>query len=224
MTDFLGLQWDRMDLFKVYLTVEDSKTEAGEGRTIPLNSDLLEAMVDYSKWYIQAIQHHETGVVRRNHSGHCRTCLQQLNDILPINNAPLKSRSTTATIRCVRRTYPWSGCTTFTTRATVSCARRWHAVGGAGLDDSARSRVREDGLRCPPAGSRAARIAPRHRDLPFRACAQCARGGSRCRNPEQDANDNSSRNRPPFPPYYFHWMCNSSCARRWCSGCRHWPR
>jgi integrase len=46
-----GLQWGRMDLFKAFLTVGDSKTEAGEGRTIPLNSDLLEAMVEYSKWY-----------------------------------------------------------------------------------------------------------------------------------------------------------------------------
>jgi len=46
-----GLQWSRMDLFKAYLTVRDSKTEAGEGRTIPLNSDSLEAMVEYSKWY-----------------------------------------------------------------------------------------------------------------------------------------------------------------------------
>src|SRR5450759_4345907 len=35
-----------------------------------------------------------------------------------------------------------------------------------------------------PAGSRAARIAPRHRDLPFLKRAQCARGGSRCRVPE----------------------------------------
>ena len=48
-----GLQWGRMDLFKAYLTVGDSKTEAGEGRTIPLNSDLLEAMVEYSKWYTE---------------------------------------------------------------------------------------------------------------------------------------------------------------------------
>jgi site-specific recombinase XerD len=36
---------------EAYLTVGDSKTEAGEGRTIPLNSLLLKAMVDYSKWY-----------------------------------------------------------------------------------------------------------------------------------------------------------------------------
>jgi hypothetical protein len=33
------------------LTVGESKTEAGEGRTIPLNSTLLNAMVEYSKWY-----------------------------------------------------------------------------------------------------------------------------------------------------------------------------
>ena len=51
-----GLQWGRIDLFKAYLTVGDSKTEAGEGRTIPLNSDLLEAMVEYSKWYTDRFQ------------------------------------------------------------------------------------------------------------------------------------------------------------------------
>lgn len=46
-----GLQWDRLDLSKAFLTVGDSKTEAGEGRTIPLNSALLVAMADYAKWY-----------------------------------------------------------------------------------------------------------------------------------------------------------------------------
>jgi integrase len=46
-----GLQWERMDLSKAVLTVGDSKTEAGEGRTIPLNSALLEAMIEYAKWY-----------------------------------------------------------------------------------------------------------------------------------------------------------------------------
>src|SRR5439155_21720132 len=47
------MQWGRLDLFnpKPYLTVGDSKTDAGEGRSIPLNSELLEAMVDYFKWY-----------------------------------------------------------------------------------------------------------------------------------------------------------------------------
>jgi integrase len=46
-----GLQWERVDLTKAILTVGVSKTEAGEGRTIPLNSVLLGAMVEYSKWY-----------------------------------------------------------------------------------------------------------------------------------------------------------------------------
>jgi integrase len=45
------LQWERLDLSKAVLTVADSKTEAGEGRTIPLNSALLEAMIEYAKWY-----------------------------------------------------------------------------------------------------------------------------------------------------------------------------
>jgi integrase len=45
------LQWERLDLSKAVLTVGDSKTEAGEGRTIPLNSALLEAMIEYAKWY-----------------------------------------------------------------------------------------------------------------------------------------------------------------------------
>ena len=38
------LQWGRLDLSKRYLTVGESKTEAGAGRTIPLNSALLAAM------------------------------------------------------------------------------------------------------------------------------------------------------------------------------------
>ncbi len=46
-----GLQWERLDLAKAIVTVGASKTEAGEGRTIPLNSALLEALVDYAKWY-----------------------------------------------------------------------------------------------------------------------------------------------------------------------------
>jgi integrase len=45
------LQWERLDLAKAVLTVGDSKTDAGEGRTIALNSELLQAMVEYSKWF-----------------------------------------------------------------------------------------------------------------------------------------------------------------------------
>jgi integrase len=46
-----GLQWDRVDLVRAFLTVGDSKTEAGEGRTIPLNSELLRVLIEHSKWY-----------------------------------------------------------------------------------------------------------------------------------------------------------------------------
>lgn len=46
-----SLQWGRLDLDKKILTVGESKTEAGEGRTIPLNSVLVEALIEYAKWY-----------------------------------------------------------------------------------------------------------------------------------------------------------------------------
>ena len=46
-----GLQWGRVNLTTAILVVGASKTEAGEGRTIPLNSSLQTALVDYAKWY-----------------------------------------------------------------------------------------------------------------------------------------------------------------------------
>ena len=46
-----GLQWGRVDLSKKFLVVGESKTAAGEGRTIPLNSDLHTALIEYTKWY-----------------------------------------------------------------------------------------------------------------------------------------------------------------------------
>jgi integrase len=48
-----GLQWGRLDLHKAVVTVSDSKSEAGEGRTIPLNSDVLGALVEHSKWFLR---------------------------------------------------------------------------------------------------------------------------------------------------------------------------
>jgi integrase len=45
------LQWERVDLMKAFLVVGDSKSDAGEGRTIPLNSALLQALVEHAKWY-----------------------------------------------------------------------------------------------------------------------------------------------------------------------------
>jgi integrase len=45
------LQWCQLDLTRAILTVGDSKTEAGEGRTIPLNADVARALLDHAKWY-----------------------------------------------------------------------------------------------------------------------------------------------------------------------------
>jgi integrase len=45
------LTWAQINFEKRYLAVGQSKTEAGEGRTIPLNSILLDALVSYAEWY-----------------------------------------------------------------------------------------------------------------------------------------------------------------------------
>ncbi len=47
------LTWAQVDFEKQFLTVGKSKTEAGEGRTIPLNSVLLPALLDHSRWYMR---------------------------------------------------------------------------------------------------------------------------------------------------------------------------
>jgi integrase len=46
-----NLTWAQVDFEKQFLTVGKAKTEAGEGRTIPLNSVLLPALLDHSRWY-----------------------------------------------------------------------------------------------------------------------------------------------------------------------------
>jgi integrase len=46
-----GLQWHQIDFKREFLTVGRSKTEAGEGRTIPFNSALLEALKKHAEWY-----------------------------------------------------------------------------------------------------------------------------------------------------------------------------
>jgi hypothetical protein len=46
-----GLTWDQIKFAKGYLVVGQSKTEAGEGRTIPLNSSLLPVLREYAVWY-----------------------------------------------------------------------------------------------------------------------------------------------------------------------------
>jgi integrase len=47
-----GLTWGRVDLATAIVTVGDSKSEAGEGRTIPLNSDALAALVAHQRWFV----------------------------------------------------------------------------------------------------------------------------------------------------------------------------
>jgi integrase len=46
------LQWTRFDLEKRMLKVGETKTDAGTGRTVPMNADLLSAALEYSKWYL----------------------------------------------------------------------------------------------------------------------------------------------------------------------------
>lgn len=46
-----NLTWAQIDFGKRYLCVGRSKIEAGEGRTIPLNSVLYDAIASYAEWY-----------------------------------------------------------------------------------------------------------------------------------------------------------------------------
>jgi integrase len=45
------LFWAQINFQKKFLAVGRSKTEGGEGRTIPLNSDLYAVFLDYIEWY-----------------------------------------------------------------------------------------------------------------------------------------------------------------------------
>ena len=47
-----NLQWSRLDLHRAVVTVGDSKTAAGQGRTIPLNDSVLEALKSHAQWYL----------------------------------------------------------------------------------------------------------------------------------------------------------------------------
>jgi hypothetical protein len=46
-----GLSWPQINFAKRYLAVGRAKTEGGEGRTLPLNSDLFAVLMDYVAWY-----------------------------------------------------------------------------------------------------------------------------------------------------------------------------
>ena len=49
------LTWGQIDFFKQVLTVGKSKTAAGSGRTIPLNSAVLGALADHMRWYEEKV-------------------------------------------------------------------------------------------------------------------------------------------------------------------------
>lgn len=51
-SELKGLKWSSIDLVNGIVTVGDSKTEAGEGRTIPMNTEVLAAVVEHAKWYV----------------------------------------------------------------------------------------------------------------------------------------------------------------------------
>lgn len=46
------LRWADLNFEKSYLTVGRSKTDAGEGRTIPLNPDLQNALLQHREWFV----------------------------------------------------------------------------------------------------------------------------------------------------------------------------
>jgi integrase len=51
-TEIRGLRWAQIDLQKAIVRVGESKTEAGDGRSIPLNSDLRVALAAHYQWYL----------------------------------------------------------------------------------------------------------------------------------------------------------------------------
>jgi integrase len=45
------LRWAQIDFEKRFLTINKAKSDAGEGRTIPLNAPLLSTLVERAEWY-----------------------------------------------------------------------------------------------------------------------------------------------------------------------------
>ncbi|MGI9071912.1 MAG: tyrosine-type recombinase/integrase [Bryobacteraceae bacterium] len=48
-----SMQWSGLNLTKRMITVGQSKTNAGTGRTVPMNDELFTAAVEYAKWYTE---------------------------------------------------------------------------------------------------------------------------------------------------------------------------
>lgn len=47
------LQWSQVDLVNALVVTKKSKTAAGENRPIPLNADVMAALTEYAKWYLE---------------------------------------------------------------------------------------------------------------------------------------------------------------------------
>jgi integrase len=47
-----SLQWTQIDLFARMITVGRAKTSSGTGRTIPINDELAEILVDHRQWFV----------------------------------------------------------------------------------------------------------------------------------------------------------------------------
>jgi integrase len=50
-SEIRNLVWAQINFDKRILTVGRSKTDAGEGRTIPLNDELFSELTEYASWY-----------------------------------------------------------------------------------------------------------------------------------------------------------------------------
>jgi integrase len=56
-TEIKKLAWGQIDLKAKSLQVGKSKSDAGEGRVVPLNSDLYDALVEHNAWYQERFLH-----------------------------------------------------------------------------------------------------------------------------------------------------------------------
>jgi integrase len=48
-----GMRWGQVDLAQRIMTVGKAKTDAGTGRQIPMNQELLEVMKEHAQWFTQ---------------------------------------------------------------------------------------------------------------------------------------------------------------------------
>jgi integrase len=50
-SEIKGLQWGRIDFDRRVVTVGKSKTQAGEGRTVPMSEGVYAALTDHARWF-----------------------------------------------------------------------------------------------------------------------------------------------------------------------------